>query len=164
MASSTPLLTDEYLVGDGQVFADYEAAPANRSGQLNASTGQPSTGGAPGAVWILANQDGTACDLAFYSVITGGPWLVTHRVFDSFGALESSTPGATHAGYTIGTNVAYAGMFLDPNTGLQDDGARWYDAWTLAVRQPGPGRLGANLYTYCGDSPAENVDPSGDVL
>ena len=95
LGTSTPVLTDEYLVGAGQVFADDEVGSSSRAGQTIYSTGQADSNAAPGSVWILSNQVGTACDLAFYSVITGGPWLMTHRVFDSFGALESGTPGAT---------------------------------------------------------------------
>ncbi len=164
LATSTPVLTDEYLVGLGQVFADDEVAASNRAGQTTYPGGQPSPNASPGAVWILANQLGTACDLAFYSVITGGPWLMTHRVFDSFGSMESSTPGASHAGYTVGTNVAYAGMFVDPNTGLQDDSARWYDANVGQFVSPDPSGSagsGTNLYAYCGNEPTIARDPTG---
>ena len=115
-------------------------------------------------MWILANQDGTAYDLAYYSTLAGSAWLVTRQVFDSFGSLEDTTVASEHGGYTIGTNVAFAGMLVDPNTGLQDDTARWYDASVGQFVSPDPSGFagsGTNLYVYCGNSPVENTDPSG---
>jgi RHS repeat-associated protein len=158
LATSTPLVTDIYLNAPalGQTFADDQLATNTRV-LGGTPSGLATLTGYAGPVWILPNQVGTANDLMWYS---GGTWLVTHRVFNAFGAAEQTAV----ANYYVGTNVAYAGMFMDPNTGLSDDWNRWYDANVGQFIVPDPSGFSAgdmNTYRYVFNAPEVATDPSG---
>ena len=79
-SNNLPIVTDRYLNAESVdlVLADDQTNPSsNRVDQT------PDTNFGP--VWLLTDQVGTARDLVYYSA-TAGSWLVTHRVFNSFGA------------------------------------------------------------------------------
>ncbi|NLX96620.1 MAG: hypothetical protein GXY83_10625 [Rhodopirellula sp.] len=104
-------------------------------------------------VWGLADHEGTIRDL-----VDNGGTLVNHRKFDSFGRVTAETNGA------IDFLFGFAEGMLDEATGLQRHGARWYDAAVGRWLSEDPISFGggdANLYRYCGNSPANYVDPSG---
>ena len=96
------VIADRYLnvstAGVNLLLADDQTGVNNnRVGQtLNTSFGP---------VWILADQDGTARDLVYYSTSTG-LWMVTHRVFNAFGALEVTASYTGSGNPNVGTSVA----------------------------------------------------------
>jgi RHS repeat-associated protein len=85
--------------------------------------------------------------------------LVNSYTYNEYGTLSSST----------GTNneLKFAGGFQDSSTGFYHFGARYYDPaagrWTQ--QDPIPGTLAntktIDRYTYAGDNPTTNIDPSG---
>ena len=157
-SNNLPIVTDRYLNAESVdlVLADDQTNPSsNRVDQT------PDTNFGP--VWLLTDQVGTARDLVYYSA-SAGSWLVTHRVFNSFGALEQNVITTASNGVAVGTSIAYAGALLDPNTGLQDSWNRWYNPGVGQFISPDPDGLaaGTNPYAYCDDCPLDETDPTGD--
>src|ERR1035441_625414 len=72
--------------------------------------------------WYLADNQGSVRDVVEYSSEAGAGVVVNHLVYDSPGQVTSQTNSA------YAPTVMYAGMHLDPDTGLYYDNARWYDA------------------------------------
>ena len=159
-----PVVTDLYLnaAAVDQVLADDQlAANSDRYGQTATAT--------HGVVWLLPDQDGTPRDLLYSS---GSTYLLSHRVYNSFGVLESVGTA------NVGTTIGYAGMFMDanpmnamsttnPTLGLQllSDWNRWYDPTIGRFISPDPAGTagsGTNLYAYCGNGPMDNTDPTGE--
>jgi len=108
--------------------------------------------------WLLGDNQGTIRDVATYNGTTTG--IVNHLVFDSFGqfAWESSSLPANQTRFT------YAGMQLDPVSGLYYDNARWYDALNGVFISQDPLGFAAgdpNTSRYCFNSPTNGTDPSG---
>ncbi|MHB1034182.1 MAG: RHS repeat-associated core domain-containing protein [Pirellulales bacterium] len=102
--------------------------------------------------WALADHEGTIRD-----VLDGAGALVHHRKYDSFGkSVDGTTPAADFL-------FGYAGRPLDPNTGLYDNRARWYDPGVGRFASEDPSGLTSdmNLYRYAGNSPVDYTDPSG---
>ena len=93
--------------------------------------------------------------MAIRAVVDSAAALVQHRQYDSFGNADV-TPIADFL-------FAFTGRPLDPDTGLYDYRARWYDPAIGRFLTEDPAGLAAdpNLYRYCGNSPLVNVDPSG---
>ncbi len=115
----------------------------------------------PGTIlWPLADHLGTIRDLAAYDPATATTTVVNHRVFDSYGTLQSQT-ATTSAHDTL---FAFTGRPLDQSTGLQNNLHRWYDAAVGRWMSEDPigfeGRDG-NLYGYVGNGPMNAVDPTG---
>ena len=75
--------------------------------------------------------------------------------------------GPSPTSYLASPNTTlYAGMVLDPTTGLYYDEARWYSTAvsTFISRDPSGLAAGdANLYRYCGNAPTDGIDPSGET-
>jgi len=108
--------------------------------------------------WALGDSENTVRDLATYNSGTGATTVVNHRVFSAYGGINSQTNPS------VGCLFAFTGRALDQATGLQNNGNRWYDAITgrwLSEDPIGFGGGDANLYRYCGNAPANLVDPSG---
>jgi RHS repeat-associated protein len=104
----------------------------------------------------LADQQGTIRDLAITN--DGITSIANHRVYDSFGNLESQTNAA------VDCLFGYTGRAYDNNTGLQNNLNRWYDAKVGRWASEDPKGFAAgqtNLYVYCGNSPTNATDPSG---
>jgi len=102
-------------------------------------------------LWGLADHQGTIRD-----VIDSAASLVQHRKYDSFGNADV-TPVADFL-------FAYTGRPLDPDTGLYDYRARWYDADVGRFVSEDPLGFAAgdmNTYRYVGNSPLDYTDPSG---
>ena len=108
--------------------------------------------------WNLTDQQNTVRDLVEYF----GSYDVEdqeHNVFTAFGKLRSSSGSADDF------NDGYTGRFDDSFTGLQWNGARWYDPndgrW-LTEDPIGFAGGDSNLYRYVGNSPTNATDPSGE--
>jgi RHS repeat-associated protein len=104
----------------------------------------------------LADQQGTIRDLAITN--NGITSVANHRVYDSFGNLESQTNAA------VDCLFGYTGRAYDNNTGLQNNTNRWYDAKVGGWISKDPKGFAAgqtNLYVYCGNSPTNATDPTG---
>jgi RHS repeat-associated protein len=111
--------------------------------------------------WYLADNQGSVRDVVEYSSEAGAGVVVNHLVYDSPGQVTSQTNSA------YAPTVMYAGMHLDPDTGLYYDNARWYDAVDAVCASQDPLGFGGgqtNTEEYCGNSPANYTDPSGCFL
>jgi RHS repeat-associated protein len=91
--------------------------------------------------------------------LTDGTGSVVDRVsYDPFGNVTSeSTP-------SNGDASKYAGMRLDPTTGMSYDVARYYDAAIGSFMGQDPTGFAAgdpNFYRYVGNSPTNATDPTG---
>jgi RHS repeat-associated protein len=148
-------LSHRYLWGPAvdQILAD-EQLPAPPSGSLPTANCPP-----PTVVWPLTDNQGTVRDLAVYNAATGVTSVANHRVYDSFGNLESQTNAA------VGCIFGFTGRPLDPaGSGLQNNNARIYDAVLGDWMSKDPTSFTAgdtNTGRYCGNSPTSATDPSG---
>ena len=109
-------------------------------------------------VWPLADNLGTARDLAITDPQTGATTVANHRVFDTYGNLKSQTNAAVD--YIFG----FTGFLTDKATGLYMSQTRPYDP--RVGRWAQPDRIGlfgrdTNPSRYCGNSPTNAIDPSG---
>jgi RHS repeat-associated protein len=103
-------------------------------------------------LWGLGDHQGTIRD-----VVDSAGELENHVQYDAFGRI---TDGAVSADFLF----AFTGRPYDPDTGLYDYRARWYDADVGRFVTEDPAGFDAgdvNLYRYCGNGPVINVDPSG---
>ena len=117
-----------------------------------------------GVHWALTDNVNTVRDLATYDSGTQTTTVVNHREFSAYGQLLSQTnPSGGVA--AVDCVFAYTGRALDEATGLQNNDNRWYEAITgrwLSQDPMGFKGRDANLYRYCGDSPTNWTDPSGE--
>jgi RHS repeat-associated protein len=96
-----------------------------------------------------------------------GTWCVVERyVYDAYGTVTvyNSTWTTALGGYassTVGNTLMYAGLSVDPATGLQHADLRWYNSATATWTATDPIAADTNLYRYCGDGPANWADPFG---
>ncbi len=90
-------------------------------------------------------------------VVDAATGAVAQRLdYDSFGRMLADTnPGFQPFGFQSG--------LYDPDTGLVQFGARWYDAASGRWLSKDPILLegGLNLYAFCGNDPVNYVDPLG---
>jgi len=108
-------------------------------------------------------------DVAQYNSTTGTTSVVDHLIFDSFGQLSGQVSGGSYyAGPTTLSTTprfGYASMRLDFASGLSYDNARWYDPangnW-LSQDPLGFAAGDTNTSRYCGNSPTNATDPSGE--
>ena len=120
----------------------------------------PTTAGK--VVWTLGDNQGTIRDLAVTE--SGVTSVATHRVFDSYGNLVSSTNPSTGEAAVVACLFGYTGKAFDNATGLQNNLNRWYDAKVGRWLSEDPSGFDAgqtNLDVYCGNSPTNATDPSG---
>ena len=113
----------------------------------------------------------TVRDLATYS--NGATAIAADIVYSAYGQQVSSTIPANGNPATVGCLFGFTGRPLDNltviaglGTGLQNNGNRWYDADTgswLSQDPKGFVARDANLYRYCGNAPAREIDPSGEI-
>ena len=106
--------------------------------------------------WLLTDNQQTVRDVAQYSSGTTG--IKDHLVYDSFGQETSQTHSAYQPIFT------YDGMWQDPNTGLDYDHARWYDAVDGVFASQDPLAFGGgqtNVSAFVGNSPTNGTDPTG---
>ena len=110
--------------------------------------------------WLLADNEGTVRDVATYNAGTGATTIADHLVYDAFGNMSQTTPAAQ-------PRFTYTGQQFDAATGLYYYRARWYDAGMGRFMSQDPAGFSAgdaNLYRYCGNSPVNEVDPSGQSM
>ena len=152
------------------------ARPSNSSGRRGTST-RPiqsettlstySTAG--GGSWTA----GSATDLYYLTdannnvtAVTDSSGNVLERYdYDAYGHVTVYTPTWTGTGSlsAVGNDRFFAGMQLDPVTGIYYDGDRWYNSSTGGFETRDPAQSDPNLYRYCGNDPTGAVDPSGMV-
>ena len=147
-------LSHRYLWGADQLLAD-EQPPAGGWGWDwldNHLTGSGTT------YWPLADNQGSVRDVAVRNPQSGTTLIADHLVYNSFGQLTSQTSAAVD--FVFG----YAGGMTDWTTGLQLNGKRWYDPGVGTWLSEDPSGLGpdVNPYRYCGNSPTNGTDPSGE--
>ena len=97
--------------------------------------------------------------------------MVERYVYTPFGGVTiyqcsgNSWTQAQQVGASPNNNtILFAGMRLDPTTGLYYDNARWYDPGSGAFITRDPMGYAAgdpNLYRYCGNNPTSATDPTG---
>jgi RHS repeat-associated protein len=113
----------------------------------------------PGNVlWALTDHENTIRDLATYNAGTDTTTVANHRIFDSYGNLESETNAAVECLF------GYTGRLYDEATHLQNNLNRWYDSTTGRWLNEDPSGFNggdANLYRYVGNNSLIYVDPSG---
>ena len=116
------------------------------------------TAGTPTDVYYLtdANNNVTA--------VTDSSGNVLERyIYDAYGhvTIYNATWSATSSTSAVGNALYFAGMLLDPATGMSDADARWYNSSTGSFLSRDPAQSSPNLYCYCGNDPTGEVDPSG---
>ncbi len=114
--------------------------------------------------WPLADNPGTIRDLAQYNAATQTTVVVAHRVYTAFGQLVSQTNPSNPSAAAVDCLFGFTGRPFDPATGLQNNLNRWYDPNTgnwLTQDPTGFAAGDTNLYRYCGNSPTNRIDPSG---
>ena len=86
-------------------------------------------------------------------------------LYDAFGNLTSVAEGLGYDSldFFYAGGLGYTGKFSDPITGLQWNGARWYNPTMERWMSQDPTGLApdSNPYRYCGNDPTNEVDPSG---
>ena len=110
--------------------------------------------------WLLTDNQGTVHDVVQYTASSNTTAVIDHLIYDSFGQLTSQTNATYQPRFT------YAGMQLDPVSGLYYDNARWYDALNGVFISQDPLGFAAgdpNTSRYCFNSPTNGTDPSGMV-
>ena len=144
-------LSHRYLWQPGavdQLMADEQLSAASGGGYDQSQPGN--------VVWPLADNLGTIRDLAVCE--SGVTSVANHRVYDSYGKLQSQTNAA------VDCLFGFTGRPLDKATGLQNNLERWYDAKTGGWMSKDPiGSYGGDTNTsrYCGNSPTNATDPTG---
>jgi RHS repeat-associated protein len=106
-------------------------------------------------LWGLADHQGTIRDIVEHDSQSGETTVVNHRKYDSFGRITSQTDE------TVDFIFGYTGKPLDPDTGLQYNHNRWYDAtvgrWLSEDHIPDD----TNPYRYVKNGPLTATDPNG---
>ena len=114
--------------------------------------------------WTLSDHQGSVRDAVYYDDATQTTTHILHREFDSFGTFSSVYPDSGFDADTVTIPQAFTGRLYDENTGLYDYRARWFDPTTGNFISEDPISFSsgdANLYRYCGNSPTNYTDPSG---
>jgi RHS repeat-associated protein len=90
------------------------------------------------------------------SLSGNGGALANTYAYDSFGNLTNSTG-------TVTNPYQYTGRDYDPETGLRDYRARYYDATTgrFISEDPLGFKAGIDFYSYVENSPTNGIDPFG---
>ncbi len=104
-------------------------------------------------LWGLADHQGTIRDVVRHD--GQSTVLVNHVEYDSFGnPVDGTAPIADFL-------FAFTGRPVDPETGLYDYRARWYDPEVGRFLSEDPAGLDAdaNLYRYCGNSTVKRAKP-----
>ena len=109
--------------------------------------------------WDLTDNQGTVRDVVQFNAATQKTSAVNHLVYASYGQITSQTNSAYRPTFT------YDGMWQDPTTGLDYDDARWYyfvDGVFGSQDPIGFGGGQTNTSEYCGNSPTNATDPTGE--
>jgi RHS repeat-associated protein len=112
-------------------------------------------------LWTLPDQLGTVRDLARMDAQTGATSVANHRVYDSFGNRKSQTNAA------VDCLFAFTGLPFDTGSGTYRTPTRPDDPLVGRWAQPDKIVFGGgqtNLDVYCGNSPTNATDPTGQSL
>ena len=101
-------------------------------------------------LWGLSDHQGTIRD-----IVNSTGTVVDHRQYNSFGEITTETNPA------VDFIFGYTGKPLDPDTGLQYNHNRWYDATVGRWLSEDPIPDDINPYRYVGNGPLNHVDPQG---
>jgi len=106
----------------------------------------------------LTDHLNTVRDIAKYNSQTDTTTVVNHLVYDAFGKVTSETNPA------VDSLFLFTARPFDPDTQLQNNLNRWYDArvgrW-LSEDPVGFAGGDGNLYRYVGNGPSGRFDPVG---
>jgi RHS repeat-associated protein len=153
-AAGTTTVT-RYAYDGTQVWATMNSSNALQTRYIHGADQTPllareSSTGTVG--WYLTDSQGSVTN------ITDGSGNVQDTVsYDAYGNFTETAP-------TVGDQFRYTGAQWDSETGLQYQGARYYDPRTGRWFSQDPLEFAAgdpNLYRYVGNSPTNAVDPSG---
>ena len=171
--------TKTYTDGTLSATQDYYL---NQSDQVVVNFGQGEAASDTWYLWgvrnvqdlvLYVNSDGA------YRVLQDANWNVTafadaasgavleRYYYSAYGTATVCNPDWTAVSGNesqYGNTVLFAGMDLDPATGLYYDRARWYSPSLGVFTTQDPAQADANLYRYCGNEPTEATDPSGLVI
>ncbi len=115
-------------------------------------------GTADDVAWTLADHLGSVRDLVVYDPTTETVSVVKHVVYDAYGNVTSDTATGVESLFL------YTARPFDPDTALQNNLNRWYDATTgrwLSTDPIGFEARDVNLYRYVGNGITVYTDPSG---
>ncbi|MEJ5312619.1 MAG: RHS repeat-associated core domain-containing protein, partial [Anaerolineae bacterium] len=108
--------------------------------------------------WTLTDHLNTVRDIAKYNSQTDTTTVVNHLVYDAFGKLRSETNPA------VDSLFLFTARPFDPDSQLQNNLNRWYDAqlgrW-LSEDPIGFAAGDGNLYRYVGNGATDTSDPLG---
>ncbi len=112
--------------------------------------------------WTLADHLNTVRDIAKYDPQTGVTTVVNHLVYDASGRVTQM--GSRRREPAVDSLFLFTARPFDPDTNLQNNLNRWYDAsigrW-LSEDPIGFDGGDANQYHYCGNRPTKATDPTG---
>jgi len=108
--------------------------------------------------WTLTDHLNTVRDIARFDPQTGATTVVNHLVYDAFGKVTAETNPA------VDSLFLFTARPFDPDTQLQNNLNRWYDArvgrW-LSEDPIGFAAGDGNLYRYVGNNPLSSIDIYG---
>jgi RHS repeat-associated protein len=85
--------------------------------------------------------------------------------YDAYGnATIYDADGTVLSSSAVNNTLLFAGMQVDPTTGLYYDRARWYNPSTGGFITQDPAQAETNLYGYAGNDPISESDPTGLVV
>jgi RHS repeat-associated protein len=97
------------------------------------------------------------------TVVTNSSGTVQERYsYDAYGNVTIyDADWDVRTSSTENNALLFAGMFVDPTTGLYYARARWYNPSTGGFISQDPAQAETNLYGYAGDNPIDQSDPTG---
>ena len=108
--------------------------------------------------WALSDHVSTIRDIATWDSTSSEFEVANHRVYNSFGELESETDASVDLDY------GYTSQFFDEATGMAHHLNRWFDPGLGKWLSDDPMGFAAgdvNLQRYVGNRPMTFIDPTG---
>ena len=98
------------------------------------------------------------------TAVTDSSGAVQERyVYAAFGTatIYNSDYSATRTVSSVNNTILFAGMMIDPDTGLYKDAARFYSSLTSTFLTTDPAQSDFDTYRYVGNDPIDSTDPTG---